>query len=275
MFRFIPTATTGVRQTFGKFTGICSPGLNLYIPIIQSITPVTNMVMNKDFQLHVKTKDNVFTDLDIKVQYKIKQEDTERAFFSLNNPDQQIDSYVQNVVRSKVPTMKLDELFEAQTQIGEYVSEHLTEKMSQYGYTIVDTLIDDIRPDKRVSTAMNEINASERMKMAAKNEADAHYIREVRQAEADKQRKILQGEGISGQRLAILGGYEIGVSQMAQSLGLSSRDIIDFVMKTQHLDTLESIGRSQNAKTIFMSHQPDGISQKDGLKNAIMEANDA
>jgi len=140
MLRFIPTACTGVRQTFGRFTGLCKPGLNVYIPFVQSITTVSNMVQNKEFQLRVKTKDNVFTDLNIGVQLKINHEDTERAFFSLENPEEQIDTYVQNVVRSKVPKMKLDELFESQGDIGESVRENLDEKMSGYGYTIFEHL---------------------------------------------------------------------------------------------------------------------------------------
>lgn len=270
MLRFIKTANTGVKQTFGKFTGLCSPGLNIYIPFVQTITPVSNMIQSKDFEFRVKTKDNVFTDLSIGVQLKVKAEDTERAFFSLTDPESQIDSYIQNVVRSKAPTMTLDELYESQGEIAKAVSDHLHERMSEYGWTIVDTLVNDIVPAQKVAHAMNEINASERLKAAAKNEADADYIRQVRAAEADKDRKILQGEGISGQRLAILKGYEQGVEDMSTRLGLTSKDIIDFVMKTQHLDTLESIGKSPNTKTVFLSHQPQGFESKvmDGTMQA-------
>ena len=256
MFRFIKTANTGVKQHFGKFIGLCEPGLNFYIPIVQKISIVSNMVQHKDFIFKVKTKDDVFTDLHIGVQIQIKSEDTEKAFFKLNDPDSQIDSYVQNVVRSQAPKMTLDQLFESQGDIADSVSQHLEERMSEYGYTIIDTLVNNIVPDREVADAMNKINASERLKKAAKNEADANYIREVRHAEADRDRKILQGEGISGQRLAILKGYENGIEEMAEGLGLTPKDIIDFVMKTQHLDTLESIGKSANTKTIFMSHQP-------------------
>ena len=128
MLKFIPTASTGVKQTFGRFSKLCKPGLNFYIPFVQKITRVSNMEQNKDFQIRVKTKDNVFTELNIGVQLQIRSEDTEKAFFSLDNPEAQIDSYVQNVVRSKAPTMKLDELFESQGDIGESVKNSLDEK---------------------------------------------------------------------------------------------------------------------------------------------------
>ena len=120
---------------------------------------------------------------------------------------------------------------------------------------------------------MNAIYANKRMKAAAKEEADANYIKKVRDAEADKDRKRLQGEGISEQRLAILKGYEQGVDDMAKKLGLTPTDIVDFVMKTQHLDTLEAIGRSNNAKTIFINHTPTGLQSEDHFRNSIIQAN--
>ena len=271
-FKLVGTASTGVKQSFGKFDCLCSPGLNWKIPFIQKITIVSNMVQNRNFEIRVKTKDDVFTDLHIGVQLQILPEDTEKAFFKLQDPTKQIEAYIHNIVRSQAPKMTLDNLFESQNTIAQSVSEHLKTKLSDYGYTIIDTLVNNIVPDKEVSTAMNKINASERLKHAAKNEADANYIREIRQAEADRDRKILQGEGISGQRLAILKGYETGVDNMAKSLGLTAKDIIDFVMKTQHLDTLEAIGKSQNTKTVFMTHNPDNSSLK--LVENLMHANE-
>jgi regulator of protease activity HflC (stomatin/prohibitin superfamily) len=279
MFRFIPTATTGVRQTFGRFSGLCKPGLNFYVPILRKITPVSNQIMNKNFRMRVKTRDNVFTDLHVGVQLQVKPEDTERAFFSLDDPNEQIDTYVQNVVRSRVPGMKLDELFESQGDIGTAVRAELDEKMGDYGYTIVDTLVNDISPDPEVMRAMNAINASERMKEAAKNEAEAEYIRKVREAEADRDRKILQGEGISGQRLAILKGLQDGVESMSDSLNMSPKEVSEFVLRIQNMDMMEMIGTSNNAKTVFLdSSGTSGGSSTGGgniqtqVRNGVMEA---
>lgn len=277
MLRFVPTAHTGIRQTFGRFSGLCTPGLNIYLPKVQTISVVSNMVDNMDFLLQVKTKDNVFAELSIGVQLQVEPLNSEKAFFSLQNPKAQIDSYVQNVVRSKAPTMRLDELFESQGEIGEAVRVSLEAKMEGYGYTIVDTLVNDIRPDAEVSSAMNLINASERLKEAAKNEAEADYIRKIREAEADKQRKILQGEGISGQRLAILKGYESGIEDMASQLGISPKDIVKFVLETQRYDMLETIGTSPNAKTVFLNHSAAAdnegrANERTSLRDSVLQA---
>ena len=116
MFKFISTSTTGVCQTFGRFTGTKGPGLRFYIPFVQRITPVSNRLTQDSFNFEVKTKDNVFATLGLCVQYQIKPQNTEKAFFSLANPSEQLDAYIENVVRAQVPKMKLDELFESQDE---------------------------------------------------------------------------------------------------------------------------------------------------------------
>lgn len=268
-FKFIKTSTTGILQTFGKFDRTVGPGLRLYIPFIQKITPVSNRLTQDTFTFEVKTKDNVFATLGLAVQYKIHPDNTEKAFFSLDNPNQQIDAYIENVVRSRAPKMKLDELFESQNDICRSVSDELAEKMKDHGFTIVNTLVTGINPAKEVKEAMNHINASERLMEATRNEANAEFIKKVREAEADRDRKRLQGEGIALQRRAIFEGYEVGVQNMATTLGLTPQQIIDFITKVQHLDTLEGIGRSANTKTIFIPHDP-----RANLTNSIMQSNE-
>ena len=255
----IRTSQVGIRETFGKFTRVINPGLNFYLPLVQRINPISTRLRQDTFQFEVKTKDNVFARLDVAVQYKVTPDNAYKAFYRLEDPVPQIDAYIENVVRSRAPQMELDQLFESQDDICKSVSDTLSEKMTGYGYTIENTLVTGIEPNSEVKHSMNLINANRRLKLAAKEEADAHYIKEVRKAEADSERKRLQGEGISKQRLAILKGYEVGVDNMANQLGLSPTEVVDFVMKTQHLDTLESIGRSENTKTLFLNHDPNGF----------------
>ena len=81
MFKFIPTMTTGVVQTFGKFSRCVTPGLTFYIPGIQTIHLVSNRLYEKQCNLTVRTADKVFPTLDITIQYKVKAEDTAKAFF--------------------------------------------------------------------------------------------------------------------------------------------------------------------------------------------------
>ena len=55
----------------------------------------------------------------------------------------------------------------------------LEEVMQEYGYQILQALVTDMDPDQRVKGAMNEINASKRLREAATNKAEADKIMQV------------------------------------------------------------------------------------------------
>ncbi|CAN0545235.1 unnamed protein product, partial [Laminaria digitata] len=60
------------------------------------------------------------------------------------------------------------------------VKQQLEEVMKEYGYQILQALVTDMDPDRRVKEAMNEINASKRLREAATNKAEADKIMQVR-----------------------------------------------------------------------------------------------
>ena len=268
-FRFVQSSNSAIVQTFGRYSKTVGPGLRLFVPFVQKMTPISHRLQQNTFKFKVKTSDDAFTTLGLAVQYKIEPKNAEKAFFSLNDPISQMDSYIENVVRSKVPTMTLDRLFKSQNDICDEVGKIIGPKMAEHGYTIESTLVTEVDPPKEIKDAMNQINATSRLKEAAKNEADAHYIKEVRQAEADRDRKRLQGEGIALQRKAIMEGYQTGIKDMSKQLSLDPKEIIQLVMNTQHLDTLETIGKSANTKTLFLNHDPKGANH---LRDAFIQA---
>ena len=64
-------------------------------------------------------------------------------------------------------------------------------------YGILKALVTDIDPDPKVKQSMNEINAAQRMRVAATEKGEADRILKVKAAEGDAQSKALQGRGIA------------------------------------------------------------------------------
>jgi len=63
------------------------------------------------------------------------------------------------------------------------------------------------------------------------------------------------------------------MQKMAKNLGVQPRDIIDFVMRTQHIDAIERIGQSNNAKVVFVNHTPaTSNSVSDSIAAAMLQA---
>merc|ERR1712205_69510 len=116
----------------------------------------------QSLDVSAKTKDNVFVTIVVSTQYQVLSMDETRlydAFYKLTDSKAQIRSYVFDVVRSTVPRIKLDDVFESKEEIAQSVKELLSKSMEGFGDQIMNTLVTDIAPDARVKQAMNEINA--------------------------------------------------------------------------------------------------------------------
>src|SRR4029077_1065322 len=116
----------------------------------------------------------------------------------------------------------------------------LTKDMEPYGWKVPATQIIDIIPDDKVVEAMNSIVASQRKMEAAKNEGEAAKIRKVKDAEAEKQSSVLHGEGVAGQRKAIIDGLKESIQEFKAAVGedLSEAQIIGLVTTIQYFDAL-------------------------------------
>ncbi len=145
--------------------------------------------------------------------------------------------------------MKLDDVFEKKDEIADAVKSELSHTMDEFGYDIVKALVTDIEPDAKVKEAMNEINAAQRMRVAATEKGEADRILKVKAAEAEAQSKALQGKGIADQRKAIVEGLRESVTVFADSVpGSTPQDVMNLVLMTQYFDTLKEIGASSRSQ---------------------------
>ncbi len=248
--------TAAIVERFGKFIGVRNSGLQFKIPIFDKIAGRINLkIQQLDVVVETKTKDDVFVRLKISVQFQVVKEKVYDAFYKLENPHDQITSYVFDVVRAEVPKMKLDDVFERKDDIAIAVKRELNEAMSSYGFDIIKTLVTDIDPDLQVKAAMNRINAAEREKVAAEFEAEADRIKIVAKARAEAESKRLQGQGIADQRREIARGLEESVDVL-NNVGINSQEASALIVVTQHYDTLQSMGEQTNSNLILMPNSP-------------------
>ena len=253
--------TAGIIERFGKFTSIRQSGLHYRIPLIDKIAGRLSLrILQLDVIVETKTKDDVFVKLKVSVQYKVVKEKVYDAFYKLEYPQDQITSYVFDVVRAVVPKMKLDDVFEKKDEIANAVKGELNDAMINYGYDIIKALVTDIDPDTEVKAAMNRINAAERKKVAAQYEGDAERILIVEKAKAEAESKRLQGQGIADQRREIARGLEESVDVL-NKVGINSQEASALIVVTQHYDTLQSIGGETKTNLILLPNSPQAGSE--------------
>lgn len=263
--------TFAIVERWGKFNKVVGPGIHVKVPIMDRVAGrVSIRVQELNVSIKTKTNDNVFVDLLIAVQYFVDGEDKVwDAFYRLTNPKAQMESWIFDNVRAKVPGMILDSVFENKEEIAKEIEVSLSARLSEYGYKLVRALVNDIQPDKGVADAMNEINRQQRLRVAAEHEGEAKKIIVIKEAEADARSKELSGEGIAKQRIAIVAGLRESVKDASDALGVNAEGVMTLVLMTQYYDMLTDVGKNSRTNTIMLPHTPGAVGE---LREQIISA---
>ena len=260
-FFIVKQQSAAIVERFGKFVSVRQSGLQVKIPIIDSVAGRLSLrIQQLDVVVETKTKDDVFVKLKVSVQFKVIKEKVYDAFYKLDNPGDQITSFIFDVVRAEVPKLILDDVFLKKDDIAIAVKSELQDAMTEYGFQIIKTLVTDIDPDAQVKESMNRINASEREKVAAQFEGEAQKILIVEKAKAEAESKRLQGQGIADQRREIARGLEDSV-KVLNGVDINSQEASALIVVTQHYDTLQSVGAEANSNLILMPNSPQAGSE--------------
>ncbi|MFZ2188227.1 MAG: SPFH domain-containing protein [Candidatus Moraniibacteriota bacterium] len=269
-FFTIKQQTMGVIERFGKFIRIADPGLGFKIAFVDQVAGRPSLqVQELSVPVETKTRDNVFVTIKVSVMYYILTDKVNEAWYKLRDPRNQIMSYVLDVIRSQVPDRDLDDVFTDKDAIANSVKAKLDETMKQFGYAITNTLVTDIDPDAKVKASMNEINAAQRLRVAAQEKGEAEKILAVKKAEAEKETKRLQGEGIADQRKAIANGFKESVDMLKESTGAEGGEVMRMLMITQHYDMLNNVASSGNSSVIMLPYVPGAIND---IQSQLTEA---
>lgn len=235
----ISDGTRGVKTQLGQFDSMLEPGLACFVPCCQDVAIVSVRVQQLGVHTQTKTGDNVIVDITSVVLYQIDEAHVSDAYFKLQNRAQQMSAYVDDEVRSELPTMTLDEAYENKDKLAIAVAGSLQEGMRQYGVIIKKVLITDLQPDRKVMEAMNSINTQKRQRAAAQERAEGEKIMRVKEAEADMESKHLSGKGVANMRKAITDGMTSGINEMTEAVGLAPKDVVHMMLVTQYLDVLK------------------------------------
>src|SRR5882757_4087160 len=82
----VRTASAGVVERFGKFNRITRPGLHVLIPFAERVYIVDLQVKQAQFQVETKTRDNVFVQIPVSVQYQVLDDKIFDSFYKLSSP---------------------------------------------------------------------------------------------------------------------------------------------------------------------------------------------
>ena len=264
--------SVAIIERFGRYQKISDSGIHMRAPfgIDKIAARVQLRVLQSEIVVETKTQDNVFVTMNVATQYRVNESNVKDAYYKLMRPEAQIKSYIEDALRSSVPKLTLDELFEKKDEIALEVQKQVAEEMSTYGYIIVKTLITKVEPDAEVKQSMNEINAAQRKRVAAQELAEADKIKIVTAAEAEAEKDRLHGVGIAEQRKAIVDGLADSIKELkGANVDLTEEQIMSILLTNQYLDTLNNFADKEGNNTIFLPANPDGV---ENIRTQILSA---
>lgn len=254
----VPQQNMYIIERFGKYLETADSGLHFKIPLVDRVAskmPLRTMQLN--VAVETKTQDNVFVNISTSVQYKVEKDDVKRAFYELDDPEAQLRSYLEDALRSALPKLSLDDAFAKKDDIAQDVQGTIQKEMEAFGYLVQKTLVTSIDPSDEIKKSMDAINAAQRKKAAAKENAEAAKITVVTQAEADAEKNRQQGKGQADYRREIANGLVDQIKSLGDA-GMDAREINNVVMFNQYLDTVRALVGSTGSNTILLPASTPG-----------------
>ena len=250
----IEESTVGIIESLGKFDYQAEPGCVCLNPCTQSIAArVSLRTRSFNVTCDSKSRDNVMISIQLTIMTEVIETQASVAWYKLSNPDGQIGSYAQNVVRGMLAEHTLDEVFLMRNEIEGRLQKDLEDQLKKFGYHLKAALVVDIivAPDLRAAMELSVTNA--RTKQATVYRSEAEKLRTIKAAEAEAEAKRLSGVGLAEQRKAAIFGLQESVSNFEHSIpGMTPKDIMSLLLMNQYFDAVKEIVEISRGHTVFL-----------------------
>lgn len=253
--RIVDQNTVLVIQFLGKFRRIMAAGLNIKIPFLEKIVEKVSL-RQQNFAIDGKypSADKVIVDVATNLIYQVNatEDGVKKYTYALQNRNQSIGAIIENSLRTYIAKETHEGILEKKDELAMHIRNDLEKQFEEWGMIIMSFQITNVNFPVTITNAMSEVVASQQLRKAAENKGEAIKIQAIKEAEAEKERKRLQGEGIALEREAIAKGLQQSVQIMKEVTGKGSTEILAILSLTQYLDTMKSIGIADNTKVIFV-----------------------
>ncbi len=254
-YKTIGQSTVAVVEMFGKYRRTIPAGLQWKIPFFESIRErVTlrqqNFVLNGQYPSGDKVIVTIGTNLLYAADPSL--DGVMKYVYTLENRQESIAALVENSLRTYIAKETHQSILEKKEELAQHITTDLSLQFSHWGIVIIGFQITNVTFPTTITNAMSEVVASEQLRKAAENKGEAFKVQAIKEAEAERERKRLQGEGIALERQAISEGLKTSIEIMQKATQQSATEILATLSLTQYLDTLKSIGSSPNSKVIFV-----------------------
>lgn len=144
------TKTTKIISSFGKISKLTTPGINLKLPfpfhrVTSTVDISTQMI---DDHITIKTKDNIFSQLNVHLQMHISN--PKLYFYKYTDINTQVRTYLQNVLQEEYAKIKFLDTFDSKAKMQSHIKTRIETEMESFGYTVENVFLDNLAPSATV-----------------------------------------------------------------------------------------------------------------------------
>ncbi len=214
--RIVNQYEKGIVFTLGKYTSLRSPGLNIIVPIIQSMRKVDTRSTPVDVpKQEVITKDNVTVGVDAVVYFRVL--DPVKAVLETTNYTYATAQFAQAALRDVVGNVELDELLSKREDISLQIKQIVDAETDKWGIDVENVKMQNIELPQDMKRAM------------------------AKQAEAERERRAV---------VITASGEKAAAQEVSEAAAILSKTPGGIAIRT--LQTLEKISVEPSQKTVFV-----------------------
>lgn len=233
---FVPQQEAWVVERMGKFHKILEPGLNLLMPVIDSIRYVQSL---KEMAFEIPqqsavTSDNVTLSIDGVLYLKVF--DPYKASYNIENPEFSVTQLAQTSMRSEIGKIQLDSVFRERESLNTIIVSAINNATSPWGISCLRYEIRDIKLPSRVQEAMQLQVEAERKKRAQILESEGARDAEINVAQ--------------GQANAIMARAKAKADALTSVSNAIKADAAAFLIAEQYVKAFSNLAKANNTLII-------------------------